>query len=125
MQHAARLRQGLEDGNGKAETGQVIGGAQAGRAGADDRDLFLSALSRRIPLHVHPSVVGQETFESPDVDRLIEVLPVAVRFTWVIADPPADAGKRVVLPIDAQGLVVIALRRLRKARAMSLPMGQA
>ena len=47
MQHAAGQRPGLVDLDLMAEAGQVIGGRQAARAGADDQDALAARLARR------------------------------------------------------------------------------
>ena len=64
------------------------------------------ALDRLARLGIH--FVGDKALECADVDRLVEVTPVAGRFAAMVADAPADAGEGIVFFDDAQRVVVAA-----------------
>jgi hypothetical protein len=98
-QHAARLVQRLEDHARVASAAQVVGGGEAGRAGADDGDR--RAVQRRQVgldrvLGQLESEVAEEALDVPDADRLVVLGAVARRLARVVADPAGDRRHRVV-----------------------------
>ena len=98
-QHTAGHGQRLEDGDPVPEFTQVLGGGKSAGAPADDRHaLLVPALGR---LRRHPGLgvdlIGDETLQGPDVDRLVQFAPVAGILAAVIADTAADAGEGIVL----------------------------
>jgi hypothetical protein len=54
-------------------------------------------------------MIGQEALEASNIDRFIEFPTIALRLARMIADPPANARKRIFFEIDAEGSVPIAL----------------
>ncbi len=71
--HAARERAGFADRHAMAETGEMIGGRQARRAGADDEDAFAA---ERGGLFERPAFLDRQVAEKAldriDADRLVD-----------------------------------------------------
>jgi len=55
------------------------------------------------------TMIGQEALEASNIDRFIEFPTIALRLARMIADPPANARKRIFFEIEAEGSVPIAL----------------
>ena len=96
MQHAAGQRPSFVDLDLVAASGQVIGGRQSARAGADDQDA-LAGGSR----HGHRPAfiqrhVTEEALDRVDRHRGVEFTAIAGGFAGVIADPPVRRRQRVV-----------------------------
>ena len=108
--HAAGQRAGLADRHRVAEAGQVVGGGEPGRAGADHQH----PLARRLGVDVElpapaDRLVAEEALDRVDADRLVELGPVAGGLARVVADPPHDRRERVVLDQLAPGALVAGL----------------
>src|SRR5947209_1209120 len=92
-----------------AETPQLIGGRQAGRAGTDDEHALAALLRRR---REAPSaldrLIAEKALDRVDADGLVDLRAVATGFAWVIADPAHDRRHRIVLGENAPGAFVIA-----------------
>ena len=98
-EHPAGRRVALEDGHVVAGQEQVVGGAHAGRAGADDRRLaarsgLLLERHRRIDAlveHRLEDLVAGVAVRVADGDRLVDLVAPAVLLARRRADPPEDA----------------------------------
>jgi hypothetical protein len=113
MHHAARHGPGVADLHRVAEAGEVIGGGQAGRPGADHQHPLARALRR--PLELPAMLDGglaQKTLHGVDADRAVEVRAVAAVLARVVADPAVHRRHRVVRDQDPPRLLEApALRR--------------
>ena len=110
-EHPARLVQRLEDHAAVPEAAQVIGGREAGRAGADDGDRGPVQRRQRVLdrlLGEVQAVVAEEALHAADADRLVVLGPVAGRLARVVADPAGDRRHRVVFH-DREVAVEVAL----------------
>ena len=113
VQHATGQRASLMNFDLVAEQGQVIGGGEAARTGANDEDPFPGAVIRdRYNPVVRGRLIAQEPFDRVDADRAVQVAAIAGRFAWVVADPPVDRGHRVFPHQVHPGL--LELSRLRQ-----------
>jgi len=92
--------QRLEDRHRVAELREVAGRREAGRAGADDRDLLVTPDLARggfAPAAVRALPVGDETLKPADADRILMGGKHATRLALVLdrADAAADRGQQV------------------------------
>ena len=100
---------GVEDGDGMAFLGQVPGGGESGRSGADDG----GALARRrqllrvLPPQAGVVVVGH-ALQAADRQRVVELAAQAGRFAHGIAGAAEDAGEGQLLAHDGDGFAVLA-----------------
>ena len=80
-----------------AEPGQVVGGRQAARPGADHEHPLAAADRRRVE---EPALLQREVAQEPldrvDRDGAVEAGAVADALARVVADPPVDRGQRIV-----------------------------
>ena len=98
-EHAAGRRVALEDGHVVAGQEQVVGGAHAGRAGADDRGRapgpgLLLERDRRVDAlveHRLEDLVAGVAMRVADGDRLVDLVAPAVLLARRRADPAEDA----------------------------------
>jgi hypothetical protein len=104
----------LEDSHGIALPGKMVGTTETRRTGTDNRHFFLSAAKGR-KAKIARSVVSKKPLEGTDIDRLIELSPIAEAFARVVTDPPGDAGQRVILKIDTECLIHVAPRCLEES----------
>ena len=95
----------LEHRDRVAEAGEVVRRRHAGRAAADDPDLLGPARGRRLDRR-ELAVLGGESLEGPDGDRLVEDAATADRLAWSGADPTADRREGVDLRRDRVGIVI-------------------
>ena len=95
--HPARLGARVADLDLVAEPGQVVGGRQPARPGADDEHPPAAARRRRVE---RPAALEREVAEEPldrvDRDRAVELGAVAGGLARVVADPAVDRRERVV-----------------------------
>ena len=95
--HPARLLTGVPDLHLMPQPGQMAGGRQAARAGADHQHPPAGSHRRRIE---QPALlerrVAQEALDGVDRHRAVQAGAVAVALTRVVTDPPVDSGERVV-----------------------------
>ena len=114
-QHAARHMQGFVDGDLVAHLGQVAGGGQAGRPGADHRDLAAvgGRLGRR-GVHMFPVPVGHEPLQPADADGFALDAPDALALALILlrADAAADGRQRAGPGDDLVGGLKVALGHL-------------
>ena len=103
--HAARHGHRLEHGHGVAEAGQVPGRGHAGGPATDDRHALRAPHRRRLDLGER-AVLGRESLERPDRDRLVQHPAPAGALARRRADPAADGRERIDLGRDGVGLVV-------------------
>jgi hypothetical protein len=99
-EHAAGCVERLEDRDVVAALGQLTGGGQAGRPGADDGDRLAGGrCARRGASRGAPRPVGDEALEVADGDRLalLAAQAEALALRLLRADAPGDAGQRVVV----------------------------
>ena len=98
-----------------AEPGQVVGGRQPARPGADHEHPLAAAHRRRVE---QPALlereVAQEALDRVDRDGAVEAGAVADALARVVADPPVDRGQRVVGDELAPRLLVPAGLRVRQ-----------
>src|SRR5215218_9535397 len=87
----------------------MIGGREAGRAGADDEHTVpgLGGGRREAPA-AFDRLVAEEALDRVDADRAVNGRAVARALAGVIADPPHHGRQRVVLNERAPGALVIA-----------------
>jgi hypothetical protein len=113
--HAAGHRPGLVQLDRMAEAAQVIGGGQAGRAGADHQHP-LAALGHRggEPPAALDRLVAEEALDRVDADRLVDLGAIARAFARVIAHPSHHGGERIVLRQRAPGGFVVAFLRMEQ-----------
>ena len=107
MQHAARDLLGFVDVDGVAEPREIIGAAQAGRPGADDRDALAGREDRRLLRDlqlVAQRVVADEALDRADRQRLVDRAAAAVPLAGMGADAAADRRERIVLPDEPVGV---------------------
>ena len=95
--HPAGLGAGVADLDLVAQPGQVVGGRQPARPGADDEHPLAAADRRRVerppPLQRQ---VAQEPLDRVDRDGAVEVGAVADALARVVTDPPVDRRERIV-----------------------------
>ena len=84
--------------------GQLLGGGEAGRAGADDRDALAGALQRRLRLDeaVRPRAVGDLDLDLLDGDRVVVDAEHARGLARRRAQPPGEL-REVVRGVQALG----------------------
>ncbi len=101
-QHSAGDRHCFVNAHAVAGHRQILRRGEAARPRSDDRHTFLVDAGHRLDrlARLGQDLVGYEALECPDVDRLVDLSPVAGGFAAVIADPAADAGERVVQLYD-------------------------
>ena len=107
--HPARQRSVVADDDVVPEPGQVVGGREPGRAGADDEHPATAADLRNGELPL--LLVGEVTevaLDRVDRHRAVELLAVAARLARVVADPAVDRGERVVGGQLPPGVLVLA-----------------
>ena len=103
-QHSPQHRQGFEHRDPIPHSRQVIGAGHSGGARADDGHFFRFLFpSHRYPAAVFERHVRHEALQGIDGNRLVEFTPVAGGFAGVVADPPADPGKRAFLLEEVPG----------------------
>jgi len=98
----------FENCDGIAKTGQIRGGRQTGRTGADHGNPLVSgwtSFGLRLP-RMRNFKIRYKPLDIPDGHRLIELRPPAGGFTGMGADAAADAGKNIVPPNQLQGFGV-------------------
>ena len=96
MQHAAGQRAGLADLDLMAEPGQVIGGRQTARAGADHQDSPAGRGRRRNRPAFRRRHVAEKALDRVDRHRGVQLRAVAGRFARVVADPAVGRRQRIV-----------------------------
>ena len=108
--HAAGPGQGLDDPHRMAVQGQVVGGTQAARSGADDADLATGGggLLRIVVASPGHRPFGGEGLEKLDRHRGVDPCPDAHQLTGPGADEAADPGQGIVAANDLDSLVVMA-----------------
>ena len=86
---------------------QIISSAQAAGAAADDRDALTGGgwtdRCRYISCHIH-----SYTFDTADIDRIIQHVAAAAGFARMFADERAGGRERVVLADQADGVGITA-----------------
>ena len=75
----------------------------------------------RARLGIH--LVGDKSLERADIDRLVESSPIAGILAPMVADAPADAGKRIVFFDHAQRIVIASLADERNVTLRALAGG--
>ena len=107
--HAAGHRAGLADRDRVPATREVVGGGQAGRAGADDEHALAGRLGVRgqAPA-LADRLVAEEALDAVDADGLVELRAVAGGLARVVADASHHGGQRVVLDELAPRRLVVA-----------------
>ncbi len=80
-----------------SQPGQMIGGGQAGGAGADDQHAFAGRRrSRRIVPAFRRRTIAEEALHRVDRHRRVHFAAIAAGFARMIADPAMSGGQRVV-----------------------------
>ena len=105
--HPAGLGPVVTDHDLVAATGEVVGGGQPARPGADDEHPPAGALGR--PLEAPAALDGEVTevaLHGVHRHRTVELGPVADGLARVVADPPVDGGHRVVVGERPPGLLL-------------------
>jgi hypothetical protein len=107
-QYSPRFTVGLK--NCYAETLPVekVGGRKASGTAADYGHSFRPSRllsDRQSRPALRHFTVGEETFDATDRHCLVQRTAAAVFLAGMMADAPAYAGKRIVLPYDIKGLV--------------------
>ena len=107
---AARHGQGFKDIHAISVRGQIVGGRQAGRTGADNGNLFIFfLLDFRDVAGLGVQVqIGHEALEVHDVDGLFDLAPHAGLLAGMVADPAADGREGVLLFDELEGFLVLA-----------------
>jgi len=101
IEHAAGDGSGLEDSDGIAHEGEVVGGGEPDRAGADDSDFegqfgFDGAgVHVDVMLGLGPITLGEKTLEGADGNGFVDLTAAAGGFAGMSANAAADTGKRV------------------------------
>ena len=113
-QRAARLLVGVVEGDLVAALGEVPGGGEAGRAGADDGH---APAGRHARDQDAVGVVGGGAMQVADRDGIVDLASPAARLAVARADAAEDAGEGQVLADDARGARRVAvLERLHVGR---------
>jgi len=113
--HPARLLAGVPDLHLVAEPGEVVGGRQTARPGADHEYALAAADRWRVELPpLLEREVAQESLDRVDGDSAVEVGAVADALTRVVADPPVDRGQWIVRDKLAPSLLVSACPGMRE-----------
>ena len=107
-EHAAQLPALLIDGHAVPHKGEVIGGAEAGGASADDRDL-LPGGGGALGHGDLPFVLHGEAFQAADVDGVIHHGPATAHLAGMLADQAAGGGQGIVLPDELHRVAVPSL----------------
>lgn len=107
-EHTAQLGFLLEDGAFMTHQGEEVGGGQAGGAAAHDGDALAGGGGAGRGGHV-PGVVHGKALDAPDVQGGVHDGPAAVGLAGVLTDETTDRGEGVVLPDEANGVVVALL----------------
>ena len=108
--HAARLILGLEDGDPMALAGQVEGGGESRRTGADDGDPVAGGRAWAADDGAHPirgHLVQEVALEPADGDGVALVAGGATRLALVGADPAADRREGIGLVKQAHPPLVV------------------
>ena len=111
--HPARLRARVPHLHLVPAAGQVVGGGQPARAGADDEHplagrLGLDHAERPV---VRRRQVAEEPFHGVDGDGAVQFGAVAHALARVVADPPVDRGERVVVGEQPPGALELTVAR--------------
>ncbi len=107
--HAAGGGQGVEDGDAVAFFGEVVGGRESGRAGADDGGFF--SARRQLLRILTPEagvVVGGDALQAADGDGLVEVLAPAGRLAGREAGAAENARERQFFTYHGDGFGILA-----------------
>ena len=109
--HAAGHGQFFKNRDPVSPEPQKIGGGKPRRAGTDNGDFFSSGFGdfRHMDGVFAPLPIRQEPVEFPDGQGVVVIAPGADAFAGMVADPAADARKRVVLLEEFDGFRVFAL----------------
>ena len=113
--HSAEDLGGFVDGDLIPMKPQIVGGSKTSWATSDDTDrlLLLGTIHRHhgglIGAGLRTELLGDETLQSPNGDRLVDIAPTTGIFTRSGADPPTHRRKRVWHPRCQVGGLVIAL----------------
>ncbi|MPM87594.1 hypothetical protein SDC9_134694 [bioreactor metagenome] len=95
--HAAWEFAGIVDLDIVTDARQVVGGRQAGGAGADDQDAVTGVVAGLVePPAIRDRLVAEVSLDRVDRDRRVELTPVAGHLAWVVADPAMDRRERIV-----------------------------
>ena len=117
-QHPAGLGPLVEHRHRVAAAREVVGAREARRARADDADARRARRGGRFGRQAPVArFVRDRALDGVDRDGAVERIAVAVRLARVIADAPADGGKRIVLADRAPRAGDVALGRQREERA--------
>ena len=109
-QHSSQPGKGLEEGDPVTQRGQVIGAGKAGRAGPDDRHLFIFLLpGGRKTFPPLEGKVADETLQGVYGRGFIILLAVAGSFAGMEADAPANPGKGVFPGDSFPGTDIVSL----------------
>ena len=115
--HPAGLGARVADLDLVAEPGQMVGGRQPARPGADHEHPLAAARGRRVEL---PALlerqIAEEALDRVDRDGAVELGAVADALARVVADAPVDRGQRIVGDQLAPRLLVAAGRACARAR---------
>ena len=114
MQHAAGQRAGLVDLDLMTEPGQVIGGRQTARSGADHQDALARGGRDRHGPALGCRQVAEKTLDRVDRHGGVQLAAIAGGFARVIADPAVRRRQRVVGHQRFPGPPVVA--RLRQGQ---------
>src|SRR5581483_11578504 len=88
---------GIADFRVVAEAGEVVGGGEAARAGADDENPLAGrgSVDRQLPA-AGGGAVAEKALDRMDRDRLVELGAVTGRLAGMVADAPVDRRHRIV-----------------------------
>ena len=113
VHHAAGKRPCLADLDIMSKSAQVIRSRKTARSAADDQHSLSGIVfrCREFPALLYGEV-PDVSLNCVDADALVDMLPVALVFAGVIANPAVNGGQRIVRNQDAPGLLVIARLRL-------------
>ena len=108
--HPARLGAGVANLDLVSETGQMGGGGQPARPGADHQHPLATAHARRVKApRLLQGQVAQEALDPVNRQRAVQIGAIADALARVVADPAVDRRERVVHGQHAPGLLVLAV----------------
>ena len=112
-QHAADFGQRLKDFDSVAQAGQLVGGAQAGRAASDHCHCLAECLTARGKAGGRATAVTGHALDGVDGQGAVMAAAVAVALARMRTDAPQRGRKRMLLVEHVGGGLPLALRRQR------------